>query len=335
LQVGKPLLFLGVDGGGTRCRARLAHATGAILGEAVAGPANIRIGLDESLRSVLDAAGQCLAQAGVAQDAPVAACLALAGASEPREAAAAHAACAGRFHRVRITTDAEAACVGAHRGEDGGVIIVGTGSIGWAVCGGRSVRVGGWGFPVSDEGGGAWLGCEAVRRTLWAHDGRIAWTPLLRRVSAEFGSDPHAIVRWMGPAKPRDFARLAPLVLDHAEHDDPAAAEIMRLAAAHIDAIAQRLTEHGAPRLALVGGLAAAIELWLAPATRARLVPPADDALDGALRLARAGAAGVILEIRDSGLSGSQRREANAAHLTLGPGSRAGARGRDDNGSIP
>jgi glucosamine kinase len=288
LQVGKPLLFLGVDGGGTRCRARLADATGAILGEGLAGPANIRIGLDESLRSVLDAAGQCLAQAGAARDAPVAACLALAGASEPREAAAAHAACAGRFHRVRITTDAEAACVGAHRGEDGGVIIVGTGSIGWAVCGGRSVRVGGWGFPVSDEGGGAWLGCEAVRRTLWAHDGRIAWTPLLRHVSAEFGSDPHAIVRWMGRAKPRDFARLAPLVLDHAAHGDAAASETMRLAAAHIDAIARRLAEHGAPRLALMGGLAAAIEPWLAPATRTRLVPPAGDALDGALRLARA-----------------------------------------------
>jgi glucosamine kinase len=334
LQVGKPLLFLGVDGGGTRCRARLADATGAILGEGLAGPANIRIGLDESLRSVMDAAGQCLAQAGAARDAPVAACLALAGASEPREAASAHAACAGRFHRVHIATDAEAACVGAHRGEDGGVIIVGTGSIGWAICGGRSVRIGGWGFPVSDEGGGAWLGCEAVRRTLRAHDGRSAWTPLLRRVCAEFGSDPHAIVRWMGLAKPRDFARLAPLVLDHATHGDAAASEIMRLAAGHIDAIAGRLAEHGAPRLAPMGGLAAAIEPWLAPATCTRLVPPAGDALDGALRIARS-AAGIIPEIRGSGLSGTQRHEASATHFSLGPGSRAGARGRDDNGSIP
>ncbi|HEY1244295.1 MAG TPA: BadF/BadG/BcrA/BcrD ATPase family protein [Hyphomicrobiaceae bacterium] len=334
--MGEPLLFLGVDGGGTRCRARLADAAGAILGEGLAGPANIRIGLDESLRSVLDAAGQCLAQAGATRDTTVAACLALAGASEPREAAAARAACAGRFHRVRIVTDAEAACVGAHRGEDGGVIVVGTGSIGWAVCGGRSVRVGGWGFPVSDEGGGAWLGCEAVRRTLRAHDGRTAWTPLLRRVSAEFGSDPHAIVRWMGPAKPRDFARLAPLVLDHAalpDHQDPAAAEIMRLAAGHIDAIASRLAGHGAARLALMGGLAAAIEPWLGPATRARLVPPAGDALDGALHLAR-NAACVIPEIRGSGLSGTQHHEASAAHLALGPGSRAGARGRDDKGSV-
>jgi glucosamine kinase len=287
--VGERLLFLGVDGGGTRCRARIADSSGAVLGEGGAGPANVRISLEEGVRSVRDAAAQCLTQAGASFADPIVACLALAGASEPQEAAAAQAAFKPRFRRVLVTTDAHAACVGAHRGEDGGVIIVGTGSIGWAVSGGRNVRVGGWGFPVSDEGAGAWIGCEAVRRALRAHDGRAAWTPLLRRVSQELGSDPHAIVRWMGAARPRDFGRLAPFVIEHAADDDPAAAEIMRRAAGHIDAIAARLADHGATRIALMGGLAAGIEPWLAPAMRTHLVRPAGDALDGALRLARCG----------------------------------------------
>ena len=285
--MGERLLFLGVDGGGTRCRGRLADSQGAILGEGIAGPCNIRIGLEESLRSVLDAAGQCLTQAGASFADRIVACLAMAGASEPKEAAAARAACRHRFHRLLVTTDAHAACVGAHRGRDGGVVIVGTGTIGWAVQGAQRVRVGGWGFPVSDEGGGAWLGSEAVRRALWAHDGRSAWTPLLRGVSAEFGADPHAIVHWMGTARPRDFGRLAPLVVEHAAGDDPAAVEIMRAAGGHIDGIAARLIGQGVERLALMGGLAAAIEPWLVRATRARLVTPAGDALDGALRLAR------------------------------------------------
>jgi glucosamine kinase len=286
-EVGQQRLFLGVDGGGTRCRARLADCAGAILGEGDAGPANIRVSLDESVRSVMNAARQCLAQAGASAADQVVTCLALAGASEPREAAAAHTAFADRFDEVLVVTDAHAACVGAHGGADGGVIIAGTGSIGWAICGGQSRRVGGWGFPVSDEGSGAWIGCEAVRRTLWAHDGHAAWTPLLRRVAAEFGGDPHAIVRWMGDARPREFARLAPLVLDHASGKDAAAQEIMRLAAGHIDAIAARLAERGAARLALMGGLAAGIEPWLARSTRTRLVRPSGDALDGALQLAR------------------------------------------------
>jgi glucosamine kinase len=299
LQVGERLLFLGVDGGGTGCRARLADWAGAVLGEGAAGPANVRVSLEESIRSVLDAAGQCLAQAGASFDDPMVACLALAGASEPREAAAAHAACKEHFRHTIVTTDAHAACVGAHAGADGGIVIVGTGSIGWAVQGSRSFRVGGWGFPVSDEGGGAWLGCEAVRRLLWAHDGRVAWTPLLRDIAAEFDSNPHAVVHWMGTARPRDFARLAPYVVDHAARTDPAAAEIMRLAAAHIDAIAARLGDHGAARLALMGGLARAIEPWLGDDTRARLVPPSGDALDGALQIARGAVSPVASVVLD------------------------------------
>ena len=291
--MGKKLLFLGVDGGGTGCRARLADRTGTVLGEGTAGPANIRINLEESIHSVLTAASQCLNQAGVSFAEPIIACLALAGASEPREAAAAQTACKGRFHHVIVTTDAHAACAGAHAGRNGGIIIVGTGSIGWGVESERSFRVGGWGFPVSDEGGGAWLGCEAVRRALWAHDGRLGWTPLLRAIAAEFDLSPHAIVAWMGTAKPRDFGRLAPYVVEHAASGDPIAQEIMRSAAGHIDAIAARLGDHGAARLSLMGGLAHAIEPWLADETRSRLVPPAGDALDGALRIARASRAAV------------------------------------------
>ena len=336
--MGERLLFLGVDGGGTHCRARLADAAGTPLGAGAAGPANLRLGLDAAFAAVRAATRQCLADAGLPGGTPLVACLALAGASEPAEAAAALSYCNHPFRRMLITTDAHAACVGAHRGRDGGVVIVGTGSVGWAILGGRHYRVGGWGFPVSDEGSGAWLGCEVVRRALAAHDGRAEWTPLLRRVSAAYGSSPHAIVRWMGSAAPRDFAALAPLVVDAAARSDAAACEPMRLAAGHIDALAARLAAHGAERLALAGGLARSLEPWLDRATRQRLVVPAGDALDGALRLARS-AAGVP-EFRPGSspgqareISGTQDRAESAEFLAPGPGSRAAALGRHDNRS--
>ena len=37
------LLFLGIDGGGTKCRARLRNAQGDLLGEGTGGPSNIRL----------------------------------------------------------------------------------------------------------------------------------------------------------------------------------------------------------------------------------------------------------------------------------------------------
>jgi glucosamine kinase len=284
------LLFLGVDGGGTRCRARLADSKGAILGEGIAGPANVRISLEESVRSVCDAAAQCLAQAGASFLDPLAACLALAGASEPREAAAAQSAFEERFRRALVTTDAHAACVGAHRGEDGGIVIVGTGSIGWAVLHGEQHRVGGWGLPVSDEGSGAWIGREVLRQVFCAFDGRMSWTPLLRRVFERYDGNPHAIVHWAAQASPREFATLAPVVVDHASRNDDAALEILRRAAAHIDAIATRLIALGVPRLSLMGGLASHVEPLLPLTTRQHLVEPLGDPLDGALLLARAAA---------------------------------------------
>ena len=43
--------------------ARLTELAGRVLGEGIAGPANIRLGLQESLSAVHDAVGQCLQQA--------------------------------------------------------------------------------------------------------------------------------------------------------------------------------------------------------------------------------------------------------------------------------
>jgi glucosamine kinase len=280
-------LLLGIDGGGTACRARLADLNGAIRGEATAGPANIRFGLKESFAQVLRATEEALAQAGLSlEDADIVACLALAGASEPTQLAAARAYQLP-FRRAIFTTDAHAACVGAHGGRDGGIIIVGTGSVGWGLVGGREYRVGGWGFPVSDEGSGAWIGCETARRVLWAYDGRGPWSGLLKKVLERFDGDPHAIVRWMGAARPRDFASLAPLVIEYAGRNDAVAHQLMREAAAQIDVVAQRLAAVGVPQLALAGGLAKSIELWLAATTQEHLVVPRGDALSGALQMAR------------------------------------------------
>ena len=218
------------------------------------GPANLRLGLQQSFAEILDAAARCSAKPDCnVPISEIVACLALAGASEPTYLAAAQSF-PHPFRRTIVTTDAHAACLGAHGDNDGGVIVAGTGTVGWAVVGGQIHRVGGWGMPISDEGSGAWLGCEAVRRLLWALDGRIGWTGLLRTLGDKFDNDPHAIVAWAHEASPPDSATLAPWHPEHAAQDDPIACELVSLAARHIDILADRLIAIGATRLALVGG---------------------------------------------------------------------------------
>jgi len=282
------ILLLGVDGGGTSCRARLCALSGEILGEAATGPANLRLGVEQSFSAVVSAATQTLDQAGIshAHLTRVVACLALAGASEPAYLTAAQGY-PHPFRKTIVITDAHAACLGAHGQRDGGVVVVGTGTVGWAIVRGQTYRVGGWGLPISDEGSGAWLGFEALRRVLWALDGRLPWTGLLRALATEFGSDPHFIVRWADTASPRDFGSLAPRVLDYAAHGDAVAVELAKLAARHIDALATRLVEVGATRLALSGGCAPFLQNFLAEPTKSHLVEPSGDALEGALQVAR------------------------------------------------
>jgi glucosamine kinase len=165
MELARDIILLGIDGGGTRCRARLADANGTILAECFGGPANLRLGLDDSVRVVRECTGQCLRQASLSGlERKIIACLALAGASEPERLAAAQRV-RYPFRSALITTDARAACIGAHNGGDGGIVIAGTGSIGWASLGGRQYRVGGWGFPLSDEGSGALIGFAALTQT--------------------------------------------------------------------------------------------------------------------------------------------------------------------------
>jgi glucosamine kinase len=281
-------LFVGVDGGGSGCRARIADNQGNMIGQGRGAPAALRLGIDRSLAAVESTCRAAAAEAGLPASAlrQMDAVVGLAGVGR-KGLLDALIARPHPFRSVRYVNDATIACLGAHGGYDGGVVIMGTGSVGLAIINGREIRIGGYGFPVSDEGSGAALGLEALRMALKAHDGRIARTPLASEMMSRFQDDPLEVIAWMDVATATDYAAFAPLVLDFAERGDAAAQEIVREAARQIDGIAGRLLQLGTPRLALLGGLAPRIHAFLAPEIKARLVPAMGDAIDGALLLAR------------------------------------------------
>lgn len=281
-------LFIGVDGGGTGCRARIEDVEGRLRGAGSAGPAAVRLGIDRSLAEVEAASRAAAVDAGLPPSslAEMDAGVGLAGIGRRGVLDEIYAR-PHPFRSVVYVNDATTACIGAHGGRDGGIVIVGTGSAAFAVVRGREVKVGGYGFPVSDEGSGADLGLRAIRLALRAHDGRIAPTRLTADVMERFDGDPFAVVAWMDHATATDYARLAPLVMRHADAGDAVGRRIVRPAAAQVDAMVRRLIESGAPRIALAGGLASSMEPWLAADVRRRLSPVEGDAVSGALLLAR------------------------------------------------
>jgi len=281
-------LFAGVDGGGTGCRARIQDAEGRLLGTGIAGPAALRVGIDRSLAEVVKACRAALEEAGLGAEVlgSVHAAVGLAGVGR-KGALEELMQRPHPFRSVAYVHDATIACIGAHGVRDGGIVIVGTGSVGFAVVGGREVRVGGYGFPISDEGSGADVGLHAIRLALRAYDDRAVDSSLTRDVMTRFHNDPFEAVAWMDPATATDYATFAPLVMRHADAGDPVARRIVRDAAEQIDELVRRLAECGASRIALLGGLASSMQPWLAPDVQRRLVPVEGDAVDGALHLAR------------------------------------------------
>jgi glucosamine kinase len=281
-------LFIGIDGGGTGCRARIEDTNGRVLGTGIAGPAALRLGIERSLAEVEKACLGALGEAELDRNnlSSMHAGIGLAGVGR-KGALEQLLARPHPFRSVTYVNDATIACIGAHAARDGGIVIVGTGSVGFGVVEGREVRVGGYGFPISDEGSGADLGLHAIRLALRAYDDRGVGTSLTRDVMARFNNDPFDAVAWMDRATATDYATFAPLVMRHADNGDAIARVIAREAAEQIDQLVRRLSECGASRVALLGGLASSVQPWLAPDVQRKLVPVEGDAIDGALHLAR------------------------------------------------
>ncbi|MFT3996767.1 MAG: BadF/BadG/BcrA/BcrD ATPase family protein [Asticcacaulis sp.] len=279
--------FLGIDGGGSNCRARLRDADGRLIGEGISGSANIRLGLDLIWGHIMEATDQALTKGGLNREAlsHTAIGLGLAGITSAADAERTVAA-GPRFAFASAGTDAHAAVLGAFSGRDGAILITGTGSAGYAWVKGEGHAVGGWGFEVSDDGSAAALGRDALRVSLHAHDGLAPRSAFTQAVMARFGGHPSGVVAWVTEARPKDYGTLAPLILSHAQGGDPVAVSLVERAAQNLGRYMRRLNELGAPKICLVGGMAEVLTPWLAPWTRPVLAEAEHDAIEGALLMA-------------------------------------------------
>lgn len=282
------MYYLGIDAGGTKCSARLTDSSGRIIGEGLSGPANSRVGISKVFAVIMEAANQAILAANLSthQAKSIRAGMGIAGigrlgAKEELQSQT------FPFELTAIHNDAFVANMGAHSGGDGGIVIVGTGSIGVGRINGEDIRIGGYGFPISDEGSGAYMGLQAVRITMRASDMRLPHSDLTQDLFKKFNSHTHSIVKWMDQATATDYATLAPLVVDAADTGDRHGRLITQHSARHIEMMVRALYIHEVPRCSLLGGLSAKIEPWLSPDIRAKLTKPDGNALDGALFLAR------------------------------------------------
>jgi glucosamine kinase len=286
-------IFIGVDGGATKSIIRVEDQQGTLLGRIVAGPANIRLSIDQAWESIytsLAAILQPLSLSLESREVRFHAGIGVAG-CEMKQAYQNYLERPHPFQTLVVTSDAYTACLGAHNGNEGAIIIIGTGTVGLQIQHNHTSKVGGWGFPLDDEGSGAWLGLEALRLTLRWRDGRSTHSALTEAIFSHFAQDIDAMVAWANEANSTQFAALAPWVVTQAQAGDSAAILLLKKAAHAIDQLALALEQKQADKnplpCVLLGGIAPFLEPYIGARLRERLTTCQFGADIGAIHLVK------------------------------------------------
>jgi glucosamine kinase len=278
---------MAVDGGGSRCRVAAFSDAGVVLAQGVvqehaslslgvsAAWAHIEAGL-ELLRKSLDQPRGWLPDqllmglAGSLQESRRQQFLALVPAQLP----------------CMLVTDGHAQLLGAGNGKPGICLAIGTGSVlHWLDADGNTGMVGGWGFPVGDEGSGAWLGMRLVQLYLWHRDGRRQSGSLIDAVEQRIGSSVSAVQQWSTQTQSGVLAQLAPLVFAHAAQGDRLALSVLEEAAAYGVAMVE-LAPDALP-VYIVGGIGDQLRPLLAASLGSRILHAEGDALHGLWLMSR------------------------------------------------
>lgn len=291
-------LFLGIDGGGTKCKAIVMSSNNIILGTGVSGPGNPLNGFEQATSSITDSATLALKDAELSNVklSDLIAGAGLAGVNLPtlfnQMSRWQHP-----FKKMFLTTDLLIACLGAHQGKNGAVIITGTGSCGFSHVEEQQLIVGAHGFPQGDKGSGAWFGLQAVKQVLLSLDGIIASSSmnfeLLKQLKV---SDAIGLVE-ITSAKPAAFyAQLARIVFAAAKNGDDIAIKLVKEGAKYISDVARRLWQENPPRMSLIGGLTPLLYPWLDQDIQDKLSKPLGPPEVGAVFFAKQQLADSVLK---------------------------------------
>lgn len=203
----------------------------------------IRVGEERAREALSAAIRQACTVANIAPAQVERACVGMAGAARPEISEVIRRLVAEILSgEIEVVGDMVIALEAAFGGGPGVVVIAGTGSIAYGRdSAGRTARAGGWGFAISDEGSGHWIGRSAIAAALRAFDeGQAEGTSMVAAMMKFWRLETREqfVLRANG-SPPPDFAALLSIVLSAADAGDPLARTVLTQAGAELAAIAK------------------------------------------------------------------------------------------------
>lgn len=287
---------LGVDGGGSKTVARLINLTTQEQWQSKAGPSSLTNDFSGAVTVLNNLIDEVFKQAAC-QKMNVDAVFGLAGSENSDAVLKLQQLLSHRFSFLEICSDAKTSAYGANNGKEVVAVALGTGSVGMRIQLDEQSKltqhiVGGWGFLIGDEGGGAKLGYHSVQALISEFDSLgYAQSQLAQRVAAFIhDTDTSVITRpkisnWVVAAKPVDYAQLSPLVAQ-LRNVCPVADKIIANHIASVESLISDTRANNKLPVVLLGGLASFTQSMLSDSTKKMIISAKGDALDGACLLA-------------------------------------------------
>lgn len=236
--------YLGIDGGGTKTICLLGDEKSVLATGRSSGSNPMRVGA-ENARIALKAAIQRACELGKISPARIATtCIGVAGAARPQVAEVIREMVAGLLPgKIQITGDMETALEAAFGTRPGIVAIAGTGSVAHGRnSAGETARAGGWGFAVSDEGSGHWIGRSAIAAAFRSADEGSDGSLLKKLLDSWHLKNREELVLMSNASPAPDFASLMPTVQSCADSGDPIAQNVLDQAGAELGTLAVIVT---------------------------------------------------------------------------------------------
>ncbi len=210
--------IISVDAGGTKTNAALFDINGNILHTFDTGFGNMLVDKQQAMEHVGDAIAGCKAFA-TSNDPRFHIYLGCAGIEPGDHRQVMTAYLSNRFpdDDIRLENDAKMGLYACTKGDDGILIISGTGSIGYGKNGTTIKRIGGFGHILGDEGSGYDIAINALKHVIAVYDAEDEPTELSRRILERLNTDVFGAVAFAAEATKADIAALFPIVNEAAE----------------------------------------------------------------------------------------------------------------------
>ena len=250
--------IIGVDGGGTKTEAVAYDLSGEVLGKSLTGFGNLVNGKEQALNNITTSIEELVDNLGL--DGLKGIYLGIAGSEVGDNARLIAVEVENKFSVAPVVmNDGDLALKALLEGEDGILVIAGTGSTAFGVKEDKQARCGGWGHLLGDEGSAYKISIEAFKRMIHEEDYGIERSELSQAILDKLNmTNVDEIVGFIYSATKDEIAAMASLVSIYAEKGDEYAKNILVNEGVEIAKSAERVFKKlnfDKCKIGLVGGV--------------------------------------------------------------------------------